>query len=109
MRSACSLTSARRAGTSAQRLRRVLGREHRDVLNARYGHAKWMGRAGDPVGARDLFAELVSELMQIFGRRDEDTKDAFAAYFRWRIAVMEQAFSRRFTRLLGVASARRRK
>ena len=43
----------------AEACARVHGPEHPDTLTARHELAHWTGRAGDPAGARDQFADLL--------------------------------------------------
>jgi hypothetical protein len=46
---------------------RVLGPDHPDTLRARHNLAYWTGQAGDPAGARDMFAELLPIRERVLG------------------------------------------
>ena len=61
----------------------ILGPEHPDTLAARYELARWTGHAGDPVAARDLFAELVPVRERILGPEHPDTLAARRQHARW--------------------------
>jgi hypothetical protein len=49
------------------------GPEHNDTLDARAHVAIWTGEAGDAVGARDLFADLLPDYERVLGARHPDT------------------------------------
>jgi hypothetical protein len=46
---------------------------HPDTLATRFYLARWTGEAGDPAGARDLFAALLPVRERVLGAEDPDT------------------------------------
>ena len=59
------------------------GPEHVDSLVARNNLAHWTGQAGDPAGARDLFAQLLSLSERVLGAEHPDTLAARHNLARW--------------------------
>ncbi|MEV4898705.1 tetratricopeptide repeat protein [Nonomuraea sp. NPDC055795] len=51
----------------------MLGSEHLDTLTTRSNLAFWTGRAGDAVGARDQYTELLPVQERVRGVDDPDT------------------------------------
>ena len=62
---------------------RVLGPEHPLTLDTRHDLAHLTGQAGDPAGARDLFAELVPVRERVSGPEHPDTLNARANLAYW--------------------------
>ena len=64
-------------------IERVLGPEHPDTLAARHQLARWTGHAGDPAGARDLFAGLLPVFERVLGPEHPRTLAARQQLARW--------------------------
>ncbi|MFI9008856.1 tetratricopeptide repeat protein, partial [Actinosynnema sp. NPDC053489] len=52
---------------------RILGPDHPDTLTTRGNLAFWRGRAGDPAGAAQATAELLTDHLRILGPDHPDT------------------------------------
>jgi hypothetical protein len=61
----------------------VLGPDHPDTLTDRANLAHWTGEAGDPGGARDLFAALLLDVTRVLGPEHPDTYRAQHNVARW--------------------------
>jgi hypothetical protein len=59
------------------------GPEHRYTLSARYNLARWVGRAGDVVGARDQFAALLPIRERVLGAEHPDILTTRANLAHW--------------------------
>lgn len=53
------------------------------TLYWRVRHAYWTGMAGDPAAARDLYAELLPDMISLHGPRHGNTVDAYIEAARW--------------------------
>ncbi|MGH3916443.1 MAG: FxSxx-COOH system tetratricopeptide repeat protein [Pseudonocardiaceae bacterium] len=60
-----------------------LGAEHPDTLTTRARLAEWTGQAGDSIGARDMFADLLPVRRRISGAEDPDTLTVLANLADW--------------------------
>ncbi|MFI9008857.1 tetratricopeptide repeat protein, partial [Actinosynnema sp. NPDC053489] len=65
-------------------LHQRLGPDHPDTLITRGNLASWRGRAGDPVGAAEAFAELLTDHLRILGPDHPDTLTTRGNLAFWR-------------------------
>ena len=62
---------------------RIQGPRYPDALTARVNVADWTGEAGDAAAARDLFAALLPDLVQVLGPEHPGTLAARGGLARW--------------------------
>lgn len=68
----------------AETARQRLGPDHPDALIARNNLAYWRGEAGDPAGAADAFADLLSDRTRILGWSHPHTLDTVVNLSHWQ-------------------------
>jgi hypothetical protein len=72
----------------------ALGTHHPDTLSARAHLAAWIGAAGEPAAARDLFADLLPDTVRMLGPNHPDTLFARIGLVHWTGAAGEPAAAR---------------
>ncbi|WTX00982.1 tetratricopeptide repeat protein (plasmid) [Streptomycetaceae bacterium NBC_01309] len=73
------------------------------TLDWRVRHAYWTGMAGDPAAARDLYAELLPDMISLHGPRHGNTVDAYIEAARWIGEAGDPAAARDlYANLIGV-------
>ncbi|MFF3566036.1 tetratricopeptide repeat protein [Streptomyces sp. NPDC002574] len=67
----------------------VRGPDHRDTLDCRHQHARFIGEAGNPAEAVRLMVELVADCERIMGTDHPGTRDSryHLAYWQRRAAL----------------------
>ncbi|MFF9010879.1 tetratricopeptide repeat protein, partial [Streptomyces goshikiensis] len=58
--------------------------DHPDTLNTRGNLASWRGKAGDPAGAAQAFAELLTDDQRVLGNDHPDTLNTRGNLASWR-------------------------